>query len=93
MPSKSLLPESALRRSAPIEKRFMLLRVPGRARRLPDDLKDRHPEIDWAAAAAARNVYRHEYEVVDELQLWNTVQHELSALRRVVIAELGCEAG
>ena len=58
------------------------------SRRLPDDLKKRHPEIDWAGAAAAGNVYRHEYEVVDELQLWQTVRHELSALRAAVMAEL-----
>ncbi len=51
-------------------------------------MKNRYPEIDWAAAAAAGNVYRHEYEAVDELQLWQTVQHELGALRRAVIAEL-----
>ena len=28
------------------------------SRRLPDDLLHRHPEIDWAAVAAAGNVYR-----------------------------------
>jgi uncharacterized protein with HEPN domain len=31
------------------------------SRRLPDDLKQRHPGIDWIAVAAAGNVYRHEY--------------------------------
>ncbi len=35
------------------------------SRRLPAELKDRHPEIDWVAVAAAGNVYRHEYEGVD----------------------------
>jgi uncharacterized protein with HEPN domain len=58
------------------------------SRRLPDDLKQRHKDVDWIAVAAAGNVYRHEYEAVDEMQLWNTVQHELGALRRVVTAEL-----
>jgi len=58
------------------------------SRRLPDHLKERHPEIDWIAVAAAGNVYRHEYEAVDETQLWNTVQYELVALRKVVAAEL-----
>jgi hypothetical protein len=28
-------------------------------------IKKRHPEIDWAAVAAAGNVHRHEYDVVD----------------------------
>jgi uncharacterized protein with HEPN domain len=58
------------------------------SRRLPDHLKERHPEIDWIAVAAAGNVYRHEYEAVDETQVWNTLQLELVALRRVVEAEL-----
>jgi uncharacterized protein with HEPN domain len=36
------------------------------SRRLSPELKERHPELDWAAVAAAGNVYRHEYEGVDE---------------------------
>src|SRR6185312_1132618 len=31
------------------------------SRRLGNDVKVRHSEIDWAAVAAAGNVYRHEY--------------------------------
>jgi uncharacterized protein with HEPN domain len=58
------------------------------SRRLPAELKDRHPEIDWVAVAAAGNVYRHEYEGVDENLIWHTVQHDLSALRKVAEAEL-----
>lgn len=30
------------------------------SRRLPADLKRRHPEIDWIAVAAAGNIYRHD---------------------------------
>jgi len=33
---------------------------------LPEEMLLRHPEIDWPAIAAAGNVYRHEYEAVDE---------------------------
>jgi uncharacterized protein with HEPN domain len=36
-------------------------------RRLPDEMKARHASIDWTAVAAAGNVYRHEYEGVDEI--------------------------
>jgi uncharacterized protein with HEPN domain len=57
------------------------------SRRLPDDLTDRHPEIDWVAIAAAGNVYRHEYEAVDEALIWHTVSHDLAALRAVAAAE------
>jgi uncharacterized protein with HEPN domain len=29
---------------------------------LPDEIKARHPALDWAAIAAVGNIYRHEYE-------------------------------
>ena len=53
------------------------------SRRLLEELLPRHPEIDWAAIAAAGNVYRHEYEAVDQVLIWHTVQHDLAALRTV----------
>jgi uncharacterized protein with HEPN domain len=34
------------------------------SRRLPDDLKARHPAIAWKQMAGAGNVYRHDYEDV-----------------------------
>jgi uncharacterized protein with HEPN domain len=58
------------------------------SRRLPEELKARHPKIDWLAVAAAGNVYRHEYESVDEVQLWHTIQRELNDLREAAISEL-----
>ena len=58
------------------------------SRRLPDDLLHRHPEIDWAAVAAAGNVYRHEYEAVDEALIWHTVHHSLPALRSAAEEEV-----
>jgi uncharacterized protein with HEPN domain len=57
-------------------------------RRLPDDIKATYPEIDWQAVAAAGNVYRHEYEVVDDSLIWHTVQHGLVKLRDMAEAEL-----
>jgi len=55
------------------------------SRRLPDAL---HPGIDWTAIAAAGNVYRHEYEVVDEALVWYTVQHSLTDLQDASSAEV-----
>jgi uncharacterized protein with HEPN domain len=57
-------------------------------RRLPEDLKSRHPQIDWIAVAAAGNIYRHEYDSVDERFIWRTVQHDLEPLRQIAEAEL-----
>lgn len=48
------------------------------SRRLPREVLDRHPEMDWAAVAAAGNI-------------WNTVHNDLGPLRSVVVAELSRE--
>ena len=58
------------------------------APRLPAELKGRHPDIDWVAVTAAGNVYRHEYEGVDENLIWHTVRHDLDELRTVAAVEL-----
>jgi uncharacterized protein with HEPN domain len=58
------------------------------ARRLPDDFKVNHPAVDWPAVAAAGNVYRHEYEVVDDRLVWYTIQHGLTNLRSISDLEL-----
>jgi uncharacterized protein with HEPN domain len=58
------------------------------SRRLADEVKKRHPEIDWAAIAAAGNIYRHAYEGVDESLIWKTVQDDLSTLRFAAETEL-----
>ena len=58
------------------------------SRRLPVEFKERHADIDWAAVAAAGNVYRHEYESVDDALIWHTVRHDLAELRELATAEL-----
>ena len=57
-------------------------------RRLSTELKARHPDIDWAAVAAAGNVYRHEYEGIDETLIWYTARSGTQALRKMAAAEL-----
>jgi uncharacterized protein with HEPN domain len=59
------------------------------SRRLSDDLKARHPGIPWKQVAAAGNVYRHEYQDVAALRIWDTVQVALPSLRGVIEQELG----
>jgi uncharacterized protein with HEPN domain len=58
------------------------------SRRLPDDLKMRHPAIAWKQMAGAGNVYRHDYEDVAAQFVWDTVQRALPSLREVVELEL-----
>ena len=58
------------------------------SRRLPDDLKARHPHVPWPKVAGAGSVYRHDYEDVLERIVWLTVRESLEPLRIVVAHEL-----
>ena len=58
------------------------------SRRLPDDLKARHPGVQWDQIAGAGNVYRHDYEDVLADILWNTVRDHLHLLEEAVRKEL-----
>jgi uncharacterized protein with HEPN domain len=58
------------------------------SRRLPDDLKARHPAIGWRQMAGAGNVYRHDYEDVAAEFVWETVARALPPLRLAIEAEL-----
>ena len=58
------------------------------SRRLPDEMKTRHPAIAWKNMAAAGNVYRHYYEDVAAKLVWDTVQLALPPPRDVVAREI-----
>jgi len=58
------------------------------SRRLPDELKARHPSIAWKRIAGAGNIYRHDYEDVEARFVWETVQRDLPLLRAVIAREL-----
>jgi uncharacterized protein with HEPN domain len=58
------------------------------SRRLPDDLKARHPSIPWEDIAGAGNVYRHDYEDVLHRLVWGTVQTRFEALLAAVEQEI-----
>jgi uncharacterized protein with HEPN domain len=59
------------------------------SRRLTDDLKARHPDIPWREMAGAGNIYRHDYEDVAAIRVWDTVQIAPPPLRAAVARELG----
>jgi uncharacterized protein with HEPN domain len=58
------------------------------SRRLPEALKERHPEIQWKDMAAAGNIYRHEYEDAAAREVWDTLTVHLPPLRIVIEQEL-----
>ena len=58
------------------------------SRRLPPELKERHPSIPWNRVAGAGNVYRHDYEDVEQQLVWQAIQHRLPELLAIVEQEL-----
>lgn len=58
------------------------------SRRLPAELKARHPHIRWKGMAGAGNVYRHDYELILDKAVWDTVHESLEPLLAVVEQEL-----
>jgi uncharacterized protein with HEPN domain len=61
------------------------------SRRLPDDLKARHPDIPWPKVAGISNMLRRDYEHVAHDVLWRVVGDDLSLLEKVYREELAAE--
>ena len=58
------------------------------SRRLPDDLKERHPHIPWRKVAGIGNILRHDYEEIIPDALWRLASEDLPVLAVVCRAEL-----
>ena len=58
------------------------------SRRLPDDLRDRHPELPWRSIRDVGNFYRHQYDNVAASYVWETVTVHLPPLLAAVVSEI-----
>jgi uncharacterized protein with HEPN domain len=63
------------------------------SRRLPVELKARHPEIPWQKVAGIGNVLRHDYENISAPIMWKLVREDLPTLERVCRDELAAPQG
>lgn len=50
------------------------------ARHIPEEIRQRHSEVEWAKIVALRNVVAHEHFGVDEEILWDIVQSKVPHL-------------
>ena len=58
------------------------------ARRLPPEIRDRHPGLPWRAIMGLGNVYRHDYDNIVEALVWRTVRESLPPLAAAIEAEI-----
>ena len=63
------------------------------ARRLPEAVRERHPELPWRSIMGAGNVYRHDYDNVAEEFVWRTLQLGLAPLLAAVLVEIASQSG
>ena len=54
------------------------------ANRIPDVVKEQHPEIEWRRIVGLRNRIVHGYFGLDLEIIWEILQHELPALKATI---------
>jgi uncharacterized protein with HEPN domain len=63
------------------------------ASKVPEDLRDKYPEVPWQRVVAFRNVVVHEYFALDWAIVWEALSSDLPELRaqvtRIIAAEFG----
>jgi uncharacterized protein with HEPN domain len=50
------------------------------AKKIPDPVRERYPDIDWRGVAGLRDVLSHAYFAVDNLALWKIVNADVPRL-------------
>ncbi|MFH1782961.1 MAG: DUF86 domain-containing protein [Candidatus Omnitrophota bacterium] len=54
------------------------------AKNIPQDLKKKHPDIEWRKIAGLRDILAHEYFGIDLEILWDIVKNKLPELKNKV---------
>lgn len=52
------------------------------AKHVPEQVRERHPEVPWRLARAMRNFLVHQYESIDLSIVWESAMHDLPGLQR-----------
>ena len=54
------------------------------SRKIPGDMKAKHPEIAWQALAGIGNILRHDYDEIVPSIIWKAITHDLKPLKLAV---------
>ena len=60
-------------------------------KRLPNELRDRHPQLPWDKIAGTRDYIAHGYDRVDYDVIWGVLDVEAARLKASVLAILAKE--
>ena len=61
------------------------LEIVGEAvKKIPDEIRDKYPEIPWKKIAGMRDILIHEYAGVNVSRVWKVVEEELSSLKKKI---------
>jgi uncharacterized protein with HEPN domain len=58
------------------------------SKRISDERKNRHLEVDWQEISGFRNILVHDYLGVDLELVWNIVTNELPGLEMAILSML-----
>ena len=66
---------------------FRRLEIIGEAAsKLPEELRQGHPEIPWRKSIGMRNIVVHDYSETDLPTIWDTIEQGLPPLKQTVAA-------
>ncbi|MDD2903261.1 MAG: DUF86 domain-containing protein [Syntrophales bacterium] len=54
------------------------------ARKLPPEIKERHPEIPWSKIIGMRHILTHDYFDIDAEVVWAAVEKDLPKLKKQI---------
>lgn len=49
------------------------------AKKIPDDIKEKYPDVPWKGMTGMRDIIVHEYDEIDVEQVWNTIANDIPA--------------